>query len=135
MSETNDIQQAASSGLPGMTCSPSSDSEFVIVRGKDGILSILRAPEVFLCTRESVGDLIDRHNQILTERDTALAALRNLADAVGAMKVPQTVEDDALQIHVTLGPALAAARKILPENSGAMARGLAAQDSEPTNQL
>ena len=47
------------------------------------------------------------------ERNTATAALRNLADAVGAMKVPQTVEDAAMQIHITLGPALTAARKIL----------------------
>ena len=44
-------------------------------------------------------------------------ALRNLADAVGAMRVPQTIEDAALQIHVTLGPPLTAARKILSHNS------------------
>lgn len=47
------------------------------------------------------------------ERDAARDALRVLAAAVGSSKVPQTVEDAAMQIFVTIGPALDGARKLL----------------------
>lgn len=43
----------------------------------------------------------------------AEATLQVLADAVGHMRVPQTIAEAALQLTVTLGPALARARAFL----------------------
>jgi hypothetical protein len=54
-------------------CSPSSGGEMecTLTRDKIGMLGILSAPPIFLCTRESIEDLIDRHNDMLRERDIA----------------------------------------------------------------
>lgn len=43
------------------------------------------------------------------------AALHNLTSAVGNMRVPQTIGDAALQVMVTIGPALQEARAALAE--------------------
>ncbi len=54
------------------TCSPSSDGDettCVLSRDKNGKLGILSAPPIFLCTRESVEDMIARHNEMMDERD------------------------------------------------------------------
>lgn len=46
--------------------------------------------------------------------------LRGLANAVGSMRVPQTVEDAALQVRVTIGPAFTAARTLLGDPVSAL---------------
>jgi hypothetical protein len=60
--------------------------------------------------REEYGDARDA---ALARVASLEAALRRLADAVAKMKVPQTREDAALLVLVTLGPALDAARSVL----------------------
>lgn len=49
------------------------------------------------------------------------AGLRSLADAVGHMRVPQTLAEAALQVSVTIGPALAHARELLADPLALMA--------------
>jgi hypothetical protein len=69
-----DAEQESGKGLDETACSPSLgtlETECVLKRDKNSMLGILSAPEVFLCTRVSVEDLIARHNQMLTERDEA----------------------------------------------------------------
>ena len=62
-------------GSNAPTCSPSFDpkvdNECTLQRHKDGRLEILSAPPIFVCARESIEDLITRHNDMLRERDIA----------------------------------------------------------------
>lgn len=53
------------------TPTPDSSSEVILHRHKDGKLAIQSAPELFVCSRESIQDLIDQHNAYLSERDLA----------------------------------------------------------------
>jgi hypothetical protein len=46
-------------------------TECTLGRTKDGKLTILSAPEIFLCTRRSIQDLIDQHNEHLDEAHSA----------------------------------------------------------------
>lgn len=71
--ETNSTAIAGSSPVP---CSLS--SECVLTRDLKGRLGIQSAPEVFLCARVSIEDLIARHNELIRERDEVRADSRRL---------------------------------------------------------
>lgn len=91
-----------------------------------GIQANVRAIDVALhgeagaARQASACDLIDPA-RLMRERAEAAeermreaeATLQVLADAVGHMRVPQTLAEAALQLTVTLGPALARARAFL----------------------
>jgi hypothetical protein len=57
-------------------------SKCVLTRDLKGRLGIQSAPEVFLCARVSIQDLIDRHNELIRERDEARAMADRLAKAL-----------------------------------------------------
>ena len=71
----NAPQEKAGGDCPSASCSPSFDpkldNECTLQRHKDGRLEILSAPPIFVCARESIEDLIARHNDMLRERDIA----------------------------------------------------------------
>ena len=46
----------------------------VLSRDNTGKLGILSAPPIFLCTRESIEDMVKRHNELLAERDALKVA-------------------------------------------------------------
>ena len=71
--ETNSTAIAGSSPVPY-----SLSSECVLTRDLKGRLGIQSAPEVFLCARVSIEDLIARHNELIRERDEARADSRRL---------------------------------------------------------
>ena len=115
--QTNSTAIAGSSPVP---CSLS--SECVLTRDLKGRLGIQSAPEVFLCTRGSIEDLIARHNELIRERDEARQATRQWIEAL------DRYGDGASLMHPRLTMAITTARKTLPENE----RGLATapQDSD-----
>ena len=86
-------------------------SECVLKRDLKGRLGILSAPPIFLCTRESIEDLIARHNELLRELDDARQATRQWIEAW------DRYGDGASLMHPRLSMAITAARKSLPENS------------------
>ena len=53
--------------------------------------------------------------ELAIENGALRKALEGLTSAVGAMRVPQTLADAALQINVTIGPALKRARAALAQ--------------------
>lgn len=57
-------------------------------------------------SEENEARILEIADEITLLRDT----LQSLANAVGAMRVPQTREDAALQVGFTLGPQLQRAR-------------------------
>lgn len=59
---------------------------------------------------------------IREEIEELTAALAALVGAVARMKVPQTLPEAALQVNVTLGPALLAAQAVLWDRARARAR-------------
>jgi hypothetical protein len=61
--------------------------------------------------------------------------LQKLVDAVGAMKVPQTLADAALQINVTLGPAYLAAKAALAAQPAVEKGSAIPVAHEPQSQL
>lgn len=95
-------------GRSSAPCSPS--SECVLTRDLKGRLGIQSAPEVFLCARVSIEDLIARHNELIRERDEARQAIRQWIEAW------DRYGDGASLMHPRLTMAITAARKSLPEN-------------------
>lgn len=70
-------------------------------------------------TATSLDDEIEARERTLAslaqENEQLRKALRSLCDAVGNMRVPQTIADAGLQLTVTIGPALEHARRALTE--------------------
>jgi regulator of replication initiation timing len=66
--------------------------------------------------RLAYNSLSERLTAVEAERDMLRAALEGLHGAVSHMKVPQTIEDVALQVFVTIGPALENSRAALEQN-------------------
>jgi hypothetical protein len=81
-----DAQQPTDEGLDDAICSPSfdpkEDNECTLQRHKDGRLEILSAPPVFVCARESIEDLLARHNKLIEQRDEARKTAAELRDLV-----------------------------------------------------
>lgn len=62
--------------------------------------------------------MLNKENAALrAENERLRTALQGLVGAVGAMKVPQNMQDAALQVTLTIGPAFDAARAALAESS------------------
>ena len=64
-------------------------SECVIGRDLEGRLKIQSAPEIFLCARGSIEDLITRHNDLIRERDEWKAIAK---DALASFRCTQRPE-------------------------------------------
>jgi len=110
MSDTNtDPNSPQMAGCQQEPCSLS--SECVLTRDLKGRLGIQSAPEVFLCARASIEDLITRHNELIRERDDARQATRQWIEAW------DRYGDGASLMHPRLTMAITAARKSLPENA------------------
>ena len=75
MCDECECEREAKSPLGSDTCSasfdPKVDNECTLQRHKDGRMEILSAPPIFVCARESIEDLLARHNDMLRERDIA----------------------------------------------------------------
>ena len=64
-------------------------------------------------------EILCRHFPALLAREKRLTeALSRLCDAVGNMRAPQTKEDVAMLLHITVGPALIEARIALSGTDG-----------------
>jgi hypothetical protein len=89
------IEETTAGGLPCTPCSPSFDpkvdNECTLQRHKDGRLEILSAPPIFICARESIEDLIARHNQLLTDLAAAHKALMVCDGAMMGKVKPSSV--------------------------------------------
>lgn len=72
--------------LDAADCSPSFDpkvdNECTLQRHKDGRLEILSMPPVFVCAKESIEDLIARHNKLIEQRDEAIEIARKAMQTV-----------------------------------------------------
>lgn len=55
-------------------------ADVILQRNKDGRIAIQSAPEIFLCSRESIQDMIDRHNALLEQATRFTEALRRIAN-------------------------------------------------------
>lgn len=71
-----------------------------------------------VCTVNADAPDADANAKLIIAAPELLRSLRNLADAVGAMRVPQNFAEAGLQVSVTLGPALKAARATLAKAGG-----------------
>ena len=60
-------------------------NDITLHRHKDGKLAIATAPEIFICTRACIQDLVDRHNQRIDE------ITRLEAELAKASRLQQTV--------------------------------------------
>jgi hypothetical protein len=79
-------EQPSPEGLDDAICHPSfdpkEDNECTLQRHKDGRLEILSAPAVFVCAKESIEDLLARHNKLIEQRDEAIEIARKAMETV-----------------------------------------------------
>jgi hypothetical protein len=75
------------------------DTDVTLQRHKDGKLAIQTAPEIFLCTRGSIQDLIDQHNQRLDEAINATTQRDQLKHDYDESREEHWRTLDAYQTH------------------------------------
>lgn len=67
-------------------------NEVTIRRHKDGSLAIEQAPEIFLCTRESLQSIIDGNNQAVARKNDARSEIQRLeAELAKASRLQQSL--------------------------------------------